>query len=198
MNRLPFIGIAGLIGVGKSTLSESLAFALDLPHYAEPVDDNVYLADFYSNPTRYGFEMQVYLLNRRFAQHQEIIWSTQGGVQDRTIYEDQIFARSLADQDIISLRSFETYKALFENMSNFMRLPNVIVYLEASPETCLERIKRRARGVETGITLDYLRHLDRRYQELMDELDLMTNVVTIDWSEFGDTDEVISEIELYL
>jgi len=197
MNRLPFIGIAGLIGVGKSTLSESLAFALDLPHFAEPVDDNVYLSDFYSNPAKYGFEMQVYLLNRRFQQHQEIIWSTQGGVQDRTIYEDQIFARSLADQSIIDPRSFETYKSLFLHMSNFMRLPNVIVYLEASPEVCLDRIKRRARGVETGITLDYLRHLDRRYQELMDELDLQCNVITMDWTEFGDTDEVISEIEPY-
>lgn len=198
MDKLPFIGIAGLIGVGKSTLSQSMAFALDLPHFAEPVDDNIYLADFYSDPQKWGFEMQVYLLNRRFQQHQEIIWGYTGGVQDRTIYEDQIFAKSLSDQGLMDERSFQTYRSLFDHMSNFMRLPNAIVYLEASPETCLERIKRRARGVETGITLSYLQHLDARYKELMDELDLMTNVITIDWEEFGRTDDVIAEIEPYL
>ena len=78
-----FIGIAGLIGAGKSTLATALGELLDLPVYYEPVQDNEYLADFYVDTAKYAFSMQIYLLNRRFQQHQEIIWRGGGGVQDR-------------------------------------------------------------------------------------------------------------------
>lgn len=61
-------------------------------HY-EPVKDNVYLADFYKDMKKHSFAMQVYLLNKRFMQQQQIVWSGKGGVQDRTIYEDSVFAR---------------------------------------------------------------------------------------------------------
>ena len=108
-----FIGIAGLIGAGKSTLATALGKHLNMPVYYEPVADNVYLADFYQDPAKHGFAMQIYLLNRRFQQHQEIIWRGQGGVQDRTIYEDAIFAKTLMQQDMIDQRDYETYLQLF-------------------------------------------------------------------------------------
>src|SRR3989338_5750881 len=88
-----FIGIAGIIGAGKSTLARSLAQTMGLPVYYEPVNDHEYLADFYTDMKKYSFSMQVYLLNRRFQQHQQIIWQGRGGVQDRTIYEDSVFAK---------------------------------------------------------------------------------------------------------
>ena len=69
-----FIGIAGLIGAGKSTLATALGELTGLPVYYEPVQDNEYLADFYADTAKYAFSMQIYLLNRRFQQHQEIIW----------------------------------------------------------------------------------------------------------------------------
>ena len=69
-----FIGIAGMIGAGKSTLATALGQHLGIDAYYEPVADNEYLADFYRDTARYSFAMQVYLLNRRFQQHQEIIW----------------------------------------------------------------------------------------------------------------------------
>ena len=66
---------------------------MNLPVFFEPVLDNAYLEDFYRDKGRYAFPLQVYLLNRRFQQHQQIIWSGKGGVQDRTIYEDTVFAK---------------------------------------------------------------------------------------------------------
>src|SRR5271163_4300804 len=83
-----FIGIAGMIGAGKSTLAAALGQHLGIDVYYEPVADNEYLSDFYRDTARYSFAMQVYLLNRRFQQHQEIIWRGRPAVQDRTIYED--------------------------------------------------------------------------------------------------------------
>ena len=66
---------------------------------------------------KYGFAMQIYLLNKRFKQQQEIIWNGKGGVQDRTIYEDSIFAKMLRDAGLMEERDYETYVSLFQNMS---------------------------------------------------------------------------------
>ena len=74
--------------------------------------------------------MQVYLLNKRFKQQQEIIWQGKGGVQDRTIYEDSIFAKMLRDSGLMDERDYQTYVSLFQNMSNFMKKPNIIVHLD--------------------------------------------------------------------
>ena len=69
-----FIGISGLIGAGKTTLAEALAEKLGLPVHYEPVIDNVYLADFYEDMSKYAFPLQVFLLNKRFKQQQQIVW----------------------------------------------------------------------------------------------------------------------------
>jgi deoxyadenosine kinase len=78
-----------------------LADKLGLPVYYEPVADNEYLQDFYADIKKYSFAMQVYLLNRRFQQQQQIVWQGAGGVQDRTIYEDSVFARMLRNAGLM-------------------------------------------------------------------------------------------------
>ena len=146
-----FIGIAGMIGAGKSTLATALGQHLGIDSYYEPVADNEYLADFYRDTARYSFAMQVYLLNRRFQQHQEIIWRGRSAVQDRTIYEDSIFAKMLAKTGLMDERDYRTYVDLFRNMSNFMCKPSVIVFLDVSPEASAERIRMRSRDIEAKI-----------------------------------------------
>ena len=98
-------------------------------------------------------------MNRRFQQHQEVIWRGGGGVQDRTIYEDAVFAKTLVNQGLLDERDYNTYLQLFRHMSNFMCRPSVIIYLDLSPESAMERIKQRNRSVESGIPLDYLKEL---------------------------------------
>ena len=189
-----FIGIAGLIGVGKSTLCSELANHLGLEARYEPVSDNEYLEDFYTDTAKYSFAMQVYLLNRRFQQHQEIIWRGQGAVQDRTIYEDSIFAKVCRDMGLMHPRDYETYVNLFKNLSNFMCRPNVIVYLDVSPGTCFERIQSRGRGCEQGITLEYLARLRDEYERFVTDISRVIPVIRVGWEQFGDTPRIADAI----
>jgi deoxyadenosine kinase len=188
-----FIGIAGMIGAGKSTLATALGKHLGIDCYYEPVADNEYLADFYRDTARYSFAMQVYLLNRRFQQHQEIIWRGRSAVQDRTIYEDSIFAKILARQGLMDERDYRTYIELFGNMSNFMCKPSVIVFLDVSPEASIERIKMRSRDVETGIGLDYLKALHDGYQEFVESISKVIPVIRVDYERFASV-EVMAQV----
>ena len=189
-----FIGIAGMIGAGKTTLATALGEHLGLPVYYEPVKDNEYLEDFYRDTARYSFATQIYLLNRRFQQHQEIIWRGGGGVQDRTIYEDSVFASMLVKMGLMSERDYRTYTSLFRHMSNFMCRPNVIVYLDVTPERSLQRVRQRDREVEKGITLDYLRSLYEEYQIFIRDISRAIPVIKVDWDRFRDVEEMASVI----
>ncbi len=190
-----FIGIAGLIGAGKTTLATALGEHLSLPVYFEPVADNEYLADFYEDTKRYAFQTQIYLLNRRFAQHQEIIWRGGGAVQDRTIYEDAVFARTLVEAELMDPRDYRTYLQLFRHMSNFMCRPNVIVFLDLSPESSMARIKLRNRNVESGITLEYLRGLHSAYADFIQDISRTVPVIRVNWEEYKDAEEMAAVIE---
>ncbi len=197
MDRLQdlFIGIAGMIGAGKSTLATALGEHLKLPVYYEPVDDNTYLADFYKDTARYAFATQIYLLNRRFQQHQEIIWRGGGGVQDRTIYEDAVFAKMLVQLKLMDRRDYETYLSLFRNMSNFMCRPNLIVYLDVRPERSMERIRMRQRDVESGVSLDYLKALYVEYESFISDISKTVPVIRIDYDQFRDAEEMAAVIQ---
>ncbi|MCB9765737.1 MAG: deoxynucleoside kinase [Alphaproteobacteria bacterium] len=190
-----FIGIAGIIGAGKTTLATALGEHLGLPVYFEPVADNEYLEDFYRDTAKYAFATQIYLLNRRFQQHQEIIWRGGGGVQDRTIYEDAVFAKMLSDIGLMDARDYRTYLQLFKHMSNFMCRPSVIVYLDVKPERSMERVKMRSRDVESGLTLDYLQALYAEYENFIADISRTIPVIRVDWDQFRDAEEMAQVIE---
>ncbi len=192
-----FISISGIIGAGKTTLATSLGKVMGLPVYYEGVIDNIYLSDFYKNMKKYSFPLQIYLLNKRFQQHQKIVWTGKGGVQDRTIYEDCIFAKMLMEQGNIEKRDYETYIDLFKNMSNFMRKPNIIVHLDVSPEISLKRIKQRSRNCETSITLEYLTDLHSSYENFINSISKEISVIKIDWNTYRDPKEIAKEIKIY-
>ncbi|MGN1072616.1 MAG: deoxynucleoside kinase [Bradymonadia bacterium] len=190
-----FIGIAGMIGAGKSTLATSLAKHLGIKAYYEPVENNEYLEDYYADMKRYSFAMQVYLLTRRFQQHQEIIWRGESAVQDRTIYEDSVFAAMLAESGLMDPRDYKTYVQLFRYMSNFMCKPNVIVYLDVKPERSLERIKMRSRGCEAGVSLQFLQNLYRQYEIFIQDISRVIPVISVDYDRFATAEEMAQVIQ---
>jgi deoxyadenosine kinase len=190
-----FIGIAGMIGAGKTTLARSLGEHLGIDVYYEPVENNEYLEDFYRDTRRYSFATQVYLLNKRFQQHQEIIWRGRSAVQDRTIYEDSIFARMLAATGLMEERDHATYLELVRNMSNFMCKPSAIIFLDVSPEASAERIRSRSRDVESKIELGYLQALHDGYQEFVENISRVIPVIRIDYERFQTAEQMAEVIK---
>jgi len=160
----PFVGIAGNIGVGKTTFTEILAKHFGWNEFYESVSDNPYLDDFYRDMHRWSFNLQIYFLHHRFAGQIEIMNSKKGVIQDRTIYEDvEIFARNLHQMGYMMDRDWKTYKDLFKNMTKFLRKPDLIIFLRASTDTLLSRIKNRDRGFEKDISPEYLHSLNISY-----------------------------------
>jgi len=190
-----FIGISGLIGAGKTTLARELGKVMNLPVYYEPIVENEYLEDFYRDMKRYSFSFQIYLLNCRFRQHQQVLWNGTGGIQDRTLYEDSIFAKVLYEDGNMEEREYKTYLNLFRNMSNFMKKNTLIVHLDVKPEESLRRIKLRARGCETGITVDYLTKLYNAYEEFLKEISKVIPVIRVNYSKFKTAEEMAQIIK---
>lgn len=147
------------------------------------------------------------MLNRRFKQHQQIIWQDKGGIQDRTIYEDSVFAKMLRDQGLMEERDYQTYISLFKNMSNFMARNNLIVHLDVSPKESLERLRMRYvvicknwllwrnRSCEVGVSLEYLTALHKEYESFIQQISKTIPVLRVNWKEFKTPQEMAKLIK---
>ena len=114
---------------------------------------------------RWSFNLQVYFLNSRFNQVQEIHKSKKDIIQDRTIYEDAyIFAPNLHAMGLMSSRDFENYQQLFHLMNDFIPAPDLLIYLRSSVPNLVDQIQKRGRDYENSIRLDYLSRLNERYE----------------------------------
>ena len=176
-----FLAIAGNIGVGKTELTNRLSEELNWAAYYEPVIQNPYLDSFYQNMSRWSFHLQIYFLSERFKAQVEIGRSPLPFIQDRTIYEDaEIFARTLRAQGSMTEVDYENYTALFDCMVSFLRKPDLILYLRATPEALMQRIAKRGRPSEQSITIDYIARLNHAYEDWMRRARAETEVLEID------------------
>jgi len=176
-----FLAIAGNIGVGKTELTNRLSEELGWVAYYEPVIQNPYLDPFYKDMPRWSFHLQIYFLSERFKAQVEIGRSSLPFIQDRTIYEDaEIFARTLHAQGSMTDVDYRNYTSLFGVMVEFLRKPDAILYLRASPATLMERIARRGRESEKGIGIDYIQRLNDAYDDWMRRAREELEVIEID------------------
>jgi deoxyadenosine/deoxycytidine kinase len=176
-----FLAIAGNIGVGKTELTNRLSAELGWLAYYEPVIQNPYLDPFYADMMRWSFHLQIYFLSERFKAQAEIGKSAMPFIQDRTIYEDaEIFARVLHEQGSMTTVDYENYTALFHILVSYLRKPDLIIYLKASPNVLMERIARRGRPSEQGIGVDYITRLNRAYDGWMTRARAELEVLEID------------------
>lgn len=201
MKNNSFVGIAGNIGVGKSTFTNIISSKFDWDPYFESVVDNPYLDDFYHDMNRWSFNLQIYFLHHRFHTHLKMENSKRSVIQDRTIYEDvEIFARNLHEMKFMSKRDWDTYCNLFKNMTSFLRRPDLIIYLRAKTDTLLNRIKGRNRDFETDIDPEYLHSLNISYENWIKRIDDIP-VLTVETDNFNifenheELENIMSKIE---
>ncbi len=181
MSQGYFLAIAGNIGAGKTELTHRLSEELNWAAYYEPVIQNPYLDAFYENMSRWSFHLQIYFLSERFKAQVEIGKSALPFIQDRTIYEDaEIFARTLHAQNSMTDVDYENYTALFHCMVGFLRKPDLVLYLRATPETLMQRIAKRGRGAEQSIPIDYIARLNHAYDDWMRRARAELEVMEID------------------
>ena len=161
-----FVAVAGNIGSGKSSLTRMLSRHYGWRSYYESVDDNPYLADFYNDMLRWSFNLQVYFLSKRFNDHKKIVEGTESVIQDRSIYEDaEIFARNLHLIGKMDGRDYANYVELYHVMMEYLRPPDLLIYLDARIETLLKQIAYRGREYEQSIPREYLEQLSGHYRD---------------------------------
>jgi deoxyadenosine/deoxycytidine kinase len=169
-----FIAVAGNIGAGKSSLVEFLHRRFGMTPIYEPYLANPYLDDFYADMKAYAFHSQVCFLTHKFRLHLglgEPQVAADGSrppaiVLDRTIYEDaEIFARNLHEAGHMSARDFGVYQELYQSMQLALRPPDLLIYLRCSVKAIRRRIRARGRPSEQAIPIDYLKRLNRLYED---------------------------------
>ncbi|WP_178987484.1 deoxynucleoside kinase [Winogradskyella schleiferi] len=174
------VAVAGNIGAGKTTLTKLLAKHFKWEAQLEDVVDNPYLDDFYNQMERWSFNLQVYFLNSRFRQVNQIHDSGKDIIQDRTIYEDaHIFAPNLHAMGLMTNRDFENYSSLFQLMESFVKGPDLLIYLRSSIPNLVAQIHKRGRDYENTISIDYLSRLNERYEAWISTYD-KGNLLIID------------------
>lgn len=180
--RKLFIAIAGNIGVGKTTLTRLLSQELKWRAYYEKVVDNPYLQVFYDDMERWSFHLQIYFLSHRFKSQKEITEWPDSCIQDRSIYEDvEIFARTLYESGNMTEMDYQNYRLLFETMIDYLRKPDLIIYLDASIDDLISRILHRGRDYEQTIDPEYLQHLHHGYEKWIAEAESQgLKILTID------------------
>ncbi len=165
--------LAGNIGVGKTSLTERIGKHLEWKTAYESVADNPYLPEFYKDMKAWAFHLQIYFLGHRAEQHIHLAEIPESAILDRSIYEDaHIFSRALHHMGNFRDRDYEAYLRLYHLVVKELPRPDLLIHLQAPVPVLMERIRRRARDIETSIDEDYLRLLERFYEEWIAEFDL--------------------------
>lgn len=161
-----YIGIAGNIGCGKTSLTRMLCEHYGWTPRFEPVTENPYLEDYYNDIGRWSFNMETFFLTQRFRNVLDIVKSDEVIVQDRTLSEGvSIFVANNYAMGNLTERDYKTYMELYELMMELVKEPDLLIYVRASVPHLFSQIEKRGRECEQSIGLDYLTGLNDLYEK---------------------------------
>jgi deoxyguanosine kinase len=166
MSKVPFITVEGPIGVGKTSLAKAISEQFGYHLLKEIVDENPFLGKFYENIEEWSFQTEMFFLCNRYKQLEDIdrdfIKKQKPVVADYHILKNLIFAeRTLKEQQ------YKKYLKIYDILTEDMPQPNVVIYLNASLDTLLQRIEMRGREFEKNIDPVYLKQLSTAYEQTM-------------------------------
>jgi deoxyadenosine/deoxycytidine kinase len=161
LDKYKYIVVEGPIGVGKTTLTRRLAEALHAQTLLELPQENPFLERFYRDASRYALPTQMFFLFQRMNQLRDLaqtdLFDTRV-VSDFLLDKDPLFARLTLDDDELHL-----YQQLYDHLKPQAAVPDLVIYLQAQPETLVERVKKRGVPMESGISEMYLYRLCESY-----------------------------------
>jgi deoxyguanosine kinase len=159
-----YIAIEGVIGVGKTTLARLLQPRFEADLQLEVFEENPFLADFYGDRARYAFQTQIFFLLSRYHQQRksvkEMVSNGHHLITDYTFAKDALFAGINLNGD-----ELEMYYRVHEALGEKVRLPDLIVYLQADTHILMQRIAMRDRSYERNMESSYIEQLNQAYDD---------------------------------
>lgn len=196
MKGLYYIAIEGVIGAGKTSLAQLMAGKLDGQSLIEKPDENPYLEDFYRDPRRYAFQVQLFFLLNRYRQMLQLPQRDlfhQYLIADYLFAKDRIFAfLNLEGRDLV------LYEKVATLLEKELPKPDLVIYLQSSTQKLIEHIRKRDRKYERNISPDYIRQLNDAYNDFFFRYNetplLVINTAEIDFvNNEADLDDLVNQ-----
>ncbi|MBK9160775.1 MAG: deoxynucleoside kinase [Nitrosomonadales bacterium] len=192
-DKYRYVVVEGPIGVGKTSLAQRLAQHVGATTLLEKPGENPFLADFYRDPARYALATQLFFLFQRGNEVRELTQMDLfrvSTVADYLFDKDTLFARlNLGEEE------FALYQQIYHSLQLQAPVPDLVIYLQASPETLMERVRRRAQSYEQGIGDAYLLRLAQSYSDFFYHYDaapvLMVNSENLNFVDGGEDFELL-------
>jgi len=192
------ISIAGIIGVGKTTLAKGLSNLLDCKVLLEPYDTNPFMPDVYAGKKELALDSQLYFLTHRISQlNHNVLTSGQIVISDYVFNKERIYAKRL-----LNAQQLDLYDKIYKSISAEVTQPTLVIYLQDSAQKCLERIHDRNRPYEQIIELQFLEDLNGDYEQFFSEWKICP-VIRIQMSEFNcrrdsDVEHLANQVKYYV
>ncbi len=192
------VSVAGIIGVGKTTLTKKLSNLLDCKLILEPYDANPFLPDVYAGKKELALDSQLFFLTGRIEQlNHNTLSAGHIAVSDYIFYKELIYADLTLTAEQLKL-----YKRIYQPLASKITEPVLVIYLQDSPQNCLERIHRRNRPYEQKIKPQFLEALSRGYDRLFADWKasplIMLSISDFNYMDDANVERLANQIKSYV